>query len=84
MSELNKETKEGVIVFLKVNETSKSEAILPFLYVDANTIPISVLLENDNPFENKGLLSFDGKKVILTGITAPSGTFIINEIKELY
>ena len=57
----------GTIVFLLFNTGTKSEAKVPFLYIDRDTM-FKLFLKGDNPFENKGLLPFDGKRVHVTGI----------------
>lgn len=56
----------GTVVFLLFNVGTKSEAKVPFLYIDKDTM-YKLVLKGDNPFENKGLLPFDGKRVRVTG-----------------
>lgn len=73
----------GTIVFLKANEGSKSEAEHPFLYRKRNVPMCKVMLRGDNPFENNGLTSYDGRLVELVGETALSGTFIVDEVRLL-
>lgn len=74
---------QGTIVFLKANEGSKSEAVLPFLYQKRNVPICKVMLRGDNPFENNGLSSYDGRWVELVGETALSGTFVVDEVRLL-
>ena len=57
----------GTVVFLLFNTGTKSEAKVPFLYIDKDTI-YKLVLKGDNPFENKGLLPLDGKRVRVTGV----------------
>lgn len=71
---------QGTIVFLKANEGSKSEALVPFLYQGRDTPLQKIMLRDDNPFENKGFLSYDGKTVEISGNIAQSGTFIVDEV----
>ena len=80
MQESEKSKLQGVVMFLKTNEGSKSEALMPFLYRGRDIPPQKILLKNDNPFENNGFASYDGKLVELSGSTALSGTFIVDEI----
>lgn len=80
MQESEKNKLQGIVVFLKTNEGSKSEALVPFLYRGKEVPPQKILLKNDNPFENNGFASYDGKTVELSGSTALSGTFIADEI----
>lgn len=70
----------GTIVFLKANEGSKSEVAVPFLYHDRDTPLRKVMLRNDNPFENNGFSSYDGKPVEISGEIALSGTFVVDEV----
>ena len=70
----------GTIVFLKANEGSKSEVAVPFLYQDRDTPLRKVMRRNDNPFENNGFLSYDGKPVEISGEIALSGTFVVDEV----
>lgn len=72
----------GTVVFVKTNIGSKSEATVPYLKIGAETPLLKILLRNDNPFENKGMVAYDGKLVELTGELAPSGTFIVDEIAD--
>lgn len=72
----------GTVVFVKTNIGSKSEATVPCLKIGNDTPLLKILLRNDNPFENKGMVAYDGKFVELTGELAPSGTFIVDEIAD--
>ena len=57
----------GTVVFLLFAAGTKSEAKVPFLYVNRDTM-YKLLLKGDNPFENRGILPFDGKRVRVTGV----------------
>ena len=61
----------GTIVFLLFNTGTKSEVKVPFLYIDQDTV-YKLVLKGDNPFENKGILPFDGKRVRVTGVKKES------------
>ena len=61
------EVLEGVVVFLKYSEGTKSESRRPFLYLGRNSDPIRLWKKEDNPFENNMLHEFDGKHVIISG-----------------
>ena len=71
---------QGTIVYLKANEGSKSEALVPFLYQGRDLPLQKVMLHADNPFENKGFANYDGKKVEISGEVALSGTFVVDEV----
>ena len=71
---------QGTIVFLKANEGSKSEALVPFLYQNQDAPLQKVMLRDDNPFENNGMSQYDGKAVKIFGEIALSGTFVVDEI----
>ena len=71
---------QGTIVFLKANEGSKSEALVPFLYQGRDVPLQKVMRRNDNPFENNGFAPYDGKTVEISGEIAVSGTFIVDEV----
>lgn len=70
----------GTIVFLKENEGSKSEAVVPYLYQNRDMALRKVMLKDDNPFENNGFAPYDGKSVEVSGEVALSGTFIVDEV----
>ena len=57
----------GTVVFLLFGAGTKSEAKVPFLYIDKDTM-YKLLLKGDNPFENTSLLHFDGKRVKVSGV----------------
>ena len=73
----------GTVVFLKANEGSKSESILPFLYQRRDVPPQRVMLRNDNPFENTGFSAYDGRQVEVVGEIVPSGTFVVDEVHTI-
>ena len=60
------QTYKGTIVYLPDAVGSKSEAVYPFIYIARDNF-FRVLLKGDNPFENKGLLPYDGKQVEIVG-----------------
>jgi len=66
----------GTVVFLLFNAGTKSEGHVPFLYVKQGTM-YKLFLKNDNPFENKGFLPYDGKRVRVSGI-------LKENIKDVY
>lgn len=74
-------TLSGTIIFLLDNVGSKSESKHPYLYQNSDSC-IPVFKESDNPFENEGLKSFDGKKVEIKGQYGRGDVFCISEIKE--
>ena len=57
----------GTVVFLLSNIGTKSEGILPFLYVSQNTM-YKLHLRGDDSFEERGLFPYDGKRVIVSGV----------------
>ena len=65
----------GTVVFFESNAGSKSEAVLPHLYVNRHKI-IRILIDGDNPFENNMLQEYDGKKITISGIEKSNGNFI--------
>ena len=72
----------GTIIFYRTAQGSKSERLAPFLYQSRDVEPLRVFLKNDNPFENKGLLQYDGRFVALTGSMSPNGVFLIETINQ--
>ncbi len=80
--EQQEETKTGIIIFLQVNDGTKSEVYLPFLYTSKKVAPIELFFEGDNPFENNIAEKYDGKFVSLSGIQSSSNVFLVKEIKE--
>ena len=75
------ETFKGTIMFLPDNVGSKSEAVYPFIYVSRD-VYFKVLLKDDNPFENKGLMPFDGKLVEIVGAMGRR-TFIVETVRAV-
>lgn len=75
------ETFKGTIMFLSDKVGSKSEGAYPFLYVNRDTY-FKVLLKDDNPFENKGLVPFDGKLVEIVGAKGRSA-FIAETVRAV-
>ena len=71
----------GTVVFLLENQGSKSECVLPFLYVNREE-KIKLFLKGDNPFENTGLLAYDGKSIAVVGKKKRNGTFVIEQILD--
>ncbi|MBQ7650954.1 MAG: hypothetical protein IJS15_08340 [Victivallales bacterium] len=71
----------GTVVFLLENQGSKSEGVLPFLYANKEE-KIKLFLKGDNPFENTGLLPYDGKAVEVVGMKKRNGTFVIEQILD--
>ena len=57
----------GTVVFLLSNIGTKSEGVLPFLYVSQNTM-YKLHLRGDDSFEERGLSPYDGKRVIVSGV----------------
>ena len=81
MEDNKTETLTGIVFFLDANQGSKSEGMLPFLYVSKDE-KIKLLLKGDNPFENTGLQPYDGKSVEITGTRKRNGTFVIEQISS--
>jgi len=71
---------DGVIVYLLAHQGSKSEGVYPFLYQGRDKQMVKLFLKGDNPFENKGLLVYDGKKVKLSGTLSRTGTFVVESV----
>lgn len=78
---MDKQTFRGTIIFQRLNAGSKSDAAYPMLYVCKET-SFKLLLKGDNPFENKGLLPYDGKFVEICGEKGRS-SFIVETVKLL-
>ena len=70
----------GTVVFLMSNQGSKSEAVLPYLYVTQEKI-VRTLFKGDNPFENASLRLYDGRRVKVFGTQKPNGTFLVERIE---
>lgn len=79
--ENTKEVFKGTIIFLPDKVGSKSEGVYPFLYVNRDSY-FKVLLKDDNPFENKGLVPFDGKIVEIVGAMGRR-TFIVETVRAV-
>lgn len=80
---MDSETKQGTVVFLKANSGSKSECCLPHLYVGKDTPILQLFMKNDNPFENKALLPYDGVRVRVEGCVGRNNDFIISRIETI-
>ena len=78
MSEEEKISISGTVIFQKINIDSKSESFQPFLYVNQNQV-IHLYLKNSNPFENNLLHQYDGKFITVKGLMREN-TFIIDQI----
>lgn len=78
------ETLEGKVIFKLMNKGSKSEHISPVLeYIkDDKEQNINLLYRNDNPFENKNLVPYDGKYVQVRGELILE-RFIVDSVKEI-
>lgn len=70
----------GTVVFLNENGGSKSECMSPFLYLGRSVPPRRVLMEDDNPFENRGFVPYDGLVVKVAGREGRSGVFLVDRI----
>lgn len=57
----------GTIVFLPNNVGSKSEACVPYLYMNKDE-KVQIIKEGDNPFENSSLIKYDGTQVQIKGV----------------
>ena len=76
--ENEQQTHKGTIIYLPDAVGSKSEAVYPFLYIARGNF-FKLLLKGDNPFENKGLLPYDGKQVEIVGAQGRR-TFIVEKV----
>lgn len=72
----------GTIIFIRTAQGSKSERLAPFLYQNRDVEFLRLFLKNDNPFENNGLLQYDGRFVAITGSILPSGVFLVETIDQ--
>ena len=77
------ETKEGVVVFLLSNDGSKSECLLPHLYVGRDITILPLYMEGDNPFENKALYEYDGCRFKVHGKHGNNNVFIVSSIETI-
>ncbi|MBI5065183.1 hypothetical protein HZA97_03000 [Candidatus Woesearchaeota archaeon] len=78
------ETLEGKVIFDLRNKGSKNEHLGPVLqYIkDDKAQNVALLYRNDNPFENKQLVPYDGKYVQVKGELILE-RFIVDSIKEI-
>lgn len=53
----------GIVIYHQVNTGSKSEVDVPMLYLGKGLALRRMHLVDDNPFENDGIIKFDGLKV---------------------
>ena len=77
MSEEEKISISGTVIFQKINIDSKSESFQPFLYVNKDQI-IHLFLKDSNPFESNILNQYDGKFITIKGFMKDN-TFIVEE-----
>ncbi len=77
MSEEEKISISGTVIFQKINIDSKSESFQPFLYVNKGQI-IHLFLKDSNPFESNILNQYDGKFITIKGFMKDN-TFIVEE-----
>ena len=80
MNDGEKKRLKGVVVFLRVNEGSKSESVAPFLYQGKDARPVPLFLRGDNPFENGGLSAYDGMCVEVAGATGRGDVFEVEDV----
>lgn len=80
MDESVSDKRIGVVIYLRVNEGSKSECVVPFLYQGRDAEPLQIMLKDDNPFENGGFTEYDGQKVAITGNLSQGGVFIVDSV----
>ena len=77
------ESKEGVIVFLLTNQGSKSECLLPHLYLGRDFSVLPLYMEDDNPFENKAFKEYDGCRVRVHGEYGSNNIFIVKNVEAI-
>lgn len=70
----------GIIEYKTFAKGSKSESLRPFICLE-NGSQILLYKKDDNPFENKGLTEFEGKKVSVEGELV-NGVFEISSLRE--
>ena len=75
-------TLQGIIVFLPSNIGSKSEAKIPFLYVNRERV-IRLFKRDDNPFENRAFNDYDGKYVEIQGELVRENKFKAHSVKVI-
>lgn len=77
----NKQTTlQGIIVFLSSDIGSKSEAKIPFLYINRENM-IRLFKRGDNPFENRAFNDYDGKYVEVLGELILENKFKVHSIR---
>ena len=83
MSKYQNEAKKlfGLVVFMRTNIGSRSECVIPFLYVGKARF-IYLWVPCDNPFENLSLKDFDGKRVLISGDYGENNIFYVGKIEE--
>lgn len=79
MENSGKVTLRGIVVFWEAWSESKSQGIYPFLYESADSRR-RIMLADDNPFENSGLIAFDGQMVEIKCHQGNGGVWIVDEI----
>lgn len=80
---MEQESKQGTIIFLKAHAGSKSECELPYLYSGKSEPLVPLYMENDNPFENKGLVQYDGVRVAVSGSAGRNNDFIVTQVNAI-
>lgn len=71
----------GIVEYKTFAERTKSESSRPFLMME-NGSQILLYRKNDNPFENKGFLEFEGKKISAEGELV-NGVFEVTSVEEV-
>lgn len=71
----------GFIQYKTFAEGTKSESSRPYIILE-NGSQILLYKMNDNPFENKGLLEFEGKNVSVEGELV-NGIFEVSSVSEV-
>ncbi|MBR6122340.1 hypothetical protein IKQ19_01790 [Candidatus Saccharibacteria bacterium] len=64
--ETNQVCLQGIIVFIPIDVGSKSEVLVPTLYLNRDK-KIRLYKRGDNPFENSTFNDYDGKHVEVQG-----------------
>lgn len=72
---------QGIVVFRRSDNGSKSEHLKPFLLTKDNST-ISLYKKDDNPFENDSLKKFKGAYVQVVG-HFHNNIFVISDITEI-
>ena len=77
----NKQTiLRGTVVFLPMDIGSKSEAVMPLLYITREK-KIRLFKKDDNPFENCSFDDYDGKVVEVQGELIRENKLEVQNIK---